>query len=52
MLRGGDYSGLEWIDGHRQDKPTEAALTAKIAELEVLKQWTSAYRRSETCKDD
>ena len=34
VLRGGDYSGLEWIDGHGQDKPTEAALTAKIAELD------------------
>ena len=28
------YSGLEWIDGHGQDKPTEAAITAKIAELD------------------
>ena len=35
VLRGGEYSGLEWIDGHGYDKPTEAALTAKIAELEA-----------------
>ena len=35
VLRGGEvYSGLEWIDGHGQDKPTEAAITAKIAELD------------------
>ena len=33
VLRGSEYSGLEWIDGHGHDKPTEAALTAKIAEL-------------------
>ena len=29
----GDYSGLEWIDGHGQDKPT-VKMTAKIAELD------------------
>ena len=34
VLRGGDYSGLEWIRGNGHDKPTEAALTAKIAELD------------------
>lgn len=34
VLRGEVYSGLEWIDGHGQDKPTEAAITAKIAELD------------------
>ena len=34
VLRGSEYSGLEWIDGHGQDKPTEAAITAKIAELD------------------
>ena len=34
VLRGSEYSGLEWIDGHGQDKPTEAAVTAKIAELD------------------
>ena len=34
VLRGEVYSGLEWIDGHGHDKPTEAALTAKIAELD------------------
>ena len=27
VLRGSEYSGLEWIDGHGQDKPTEAAIT-------------------------
>ena len=35
VLRGSEYSGLEWIDGHGYDKPTEAELTAKIAELEA-----------------
>ena len=34
VLRGGDYSGLEWLVGNGHDKPTEAALTAKIAELD------------------
>jgi len=34
VLRGSEYSGLEWIDGHGQSKPTEAAITAKIAELD------------------
>jgi len=34
VLRGGDYSGLEWHNGHGHDKPTEETLTAKIAELD------------------
>ena len=34
VLRGSEYFGLEWIDGHGYDKPTEEALTAKIAELD------------------
>ena len=34
VLRGSEYSGLEWILGNGHDKPTEAALTAKIAELD------------------
>jgi len=34
VLRGGEYSGLEWLKGNGHDKPTEAALTAKIAELD------------------
>jgi hypothetical protein len=34
VLRGGEYSGLEWIDGHGHDKPTQAAITAKITELD------------------
>lgn len=34
VIRGGMYSGLEWIDGHGYDKPTEAAITAKITELD------------------
>lgn len=34
VLRGTEYSGLEWINGHGYDKPTAAAITAKIAELE------------------
>jgi hypothetical protein len=33
-LNGLEYSGLEWIDGHGQDKPTEAAINAKIAEFD------------------
>ena len=33
-LRGSEYSGLEWIDGHGHDQPTEAAINAKIAELD------------------
>ena len=33
VLRGSEYSGLEWLVGNGHDKPTEAALTAKIAEL-------------------
>jgi len=35
VLRGGEYSGLEWINGHGYDKPTAAEITAKIAELEA-----------------
>ena len=35
VLRGTEYSGLEWIDGHGHNKPTAAAITAKIAELEA-----------------
>jgi len=35
VLRGGEYSGLEWIDGHGYNKPTAAAITAKIAELDA-----------------
>ena len=34
VLRGEEYSGLEWMNGNGHDKPTEAALTAKIAELD------------------
>ena len=34
VLRGSEYSGLEWIVGNGHDKPTEAVLTAKIAELD------------------
>ena len=34
VLNGYDYSGLEWINGHGQDKPTEAAINAKIADLD------------------
>ena len=34
VLRGNEYSGLEWINGHGLDKPTEAAINAKIAELD------------------
>jgi hypothetical protein len=35
VLRGGEYSGLEWINGHGYEKPTAAELTAKIAELDA-----------------
>ena len=34
VLRGSVYSGLEWHNGHGYDKPTEAAITAKITELD------------------
>jgi len=34
VLRGLDYSGLEWIKGNGHDKPTEDVLNAKIAELD------------------
>ena len=34
VLRGGDYSGLEWVDSS-QTKPTETELTDKIAELDA-----------------
>lgn len=33
-LNGLEYSGLDWLDGHGYDKPTEAAINAKIAELD------------------
>ena len=35
VLRGVEYSGLEWIKGNGHDKPTEEAITAKIAEMEA-----------------
>jgi hypothetical protein len=34
VLRGTEYSGLEWLD-ESIPKPTEAEVTAKIAELEA-----------------
>jgi len=34
VLRGSEYSGLEWIKGNGHDKPTEEALNTKIAELD------------------
>ena len=34
VLRGSEYSGLEWIRGNGHDKPTKAEITAKIAELD------------------
>jgi len=33
-LSGDAYSGLDWHNGHGYDKPTEAEITAKIAELD------------------
>jgi len=35
VLRGGEYSGLEWIRGNGYEKPTEAEITAKIVELDA-----------------
>ena len=35
VLRGEDYSGLEWLD-KVQTKPTEDELNAKISELQTL----------------
>jgi len=34
VLRGSEYSGLEWINGHGHSKPTAAEITAKITELD------------------
>ena len=34
VLRGNQYSGLEWLDTG-QTQPTESAITAKIAELDA-----------------
>jgi len=34
VLRGDQYSGLEWLDTS-QTQPTESAVTAKIAELDA-----------------
>ena len=34
VLRGDQYSGLEWLDTN-QTQPTESAITAKIAELDA-----------------
>ena len=34
VLRGGDYSGLEWLDGS-QTKPTETEVTNKITALDA-----------------
>ena len=33
VLRGNEYSGLEWLDTN-QTQPTESAVTTKIAELD------------------
>ena len=35
VLRGTEYSGLEWMDSN-QTKPTEEQVTAKIAALDAL----------------
>ena len=34
VLRGSEYSDLEWYNGHGYDKPTEEEIVQKIAELE------------------
>ena len=36
VLRGDEYSDLEWVRGNGHDKPTEAELTAKIDELDAV----------------
>ena len=35
VLRGSEYSGLEWMEANETAKPTEAELNAKIAELDA-----------------
>lgn len=35
VLRGSEYSGLEWMEVNETAKPTEAELNAKIAELDA-----------------
>ena len=35
VLRGSEYSGLEWMEANESAKPTEAELNAKIAELDA-----------------
>jgi len=36
VLRGDEYSGLEWIDGHGYDKPSQVEINTKIVELDSL----------------
>jgi len=33
VLRGDEYSGLEWVNGNGHDKPTPGEITAKIDEM-------------------
>ena len=35
VLRGSEYSGLEWMEVNETAKPTEAELNTKIAELDA-----------------
>jgi hypothetical protein len=35
VLRGSEYSGLEWMEVNETTKPTEAELNEKIAELDA-----------------
>lgn len=35
VLRGSEYSGLEWLDTNDQAQPTEEAISAKIVELDA-----------------
>ena len=35
VLRGSEYSGLEWMEVNESAKPTEAELNEKIAELDA-----------------
>ena len=44
VLRGNEYSGLEWHNGHGLDKPTEEEVVQKVAELEYQEE-VKEYQR-------
>ena len=54
VLRGENYSGLEWIKGNGHDKPTEEALNTKIAELDAAEamRLLRVERDNRLAKDD